>query len=127
MPSLLVPYRAFVAVAVAAAGSAESAVMDIGYADRAEAVNFRLASPGVADVKIEYAESSDGETFGAYDDQPPILASSATSWPTTTEGEHTVAMPNPLARYLKLKVTGVGANDAGTVLTFLDLLLREKT
>jgi hypothetical protein len=81
------------------------------------------STTGDADISIEYAVSHDGETFGEYTDNDPIVTSSQSEF-ETPEGLTAIPMPNMLAPFVKFRLTGVGSNPADTVVT-IRLLLRE--
>lgn len=116
MNDRLVRRKLFDNVLVNATGAVESAILDVRWSERAEALMFQAASAsGTADVKFEYAISPDGTAFGSYDDEADILASSAAL--TNPEGWHTVPMPNMLTPFVKIQVKGVASNPADTRVT----------
>lgn len=115
------------AVAVASTGSAESLVLDLRHVATLESISVRASSASAAaDVKIEYALSPDGTNFGSFDDTTDFTASTATDFANNTEGFNTIFPPTtaPMNFFVKLKVTGVGANAADTLVT-LYAVLRE--
>jgi hypothetical protein len=126
------------ATAIGGVTTATSPKLAIDAIDRVEAVMFQLASPGVADIKIEWAGGHSSVSnypplvaldppvvFEAFTDNPPITASTNTDFGATPTGFHKYPFPAVLAKYVRIRITGVGANDAGTTAT-LWLLLREK-
>lgn len=125
MHDRLVKMRVFDNVLVNGTGNVVSSIIDMRWAEQAEALLFQASSvAGTADVKFEYAVSATESDagFGSFDDEPDILASSGGL--TNPEGWHTVSMPNMLAPFVKLKVTGIGTNPADTRVTAY-LLIRE--
>jgi len=79
---------------------------------------------GAADVKIEYAVSKDGVNFGSFDDEDDIISSTNNLFSgANPEGIHTVGMPNPLAPFIKLKVTELTTTLADTLVD-LTLIVR---
>jgi len=105
-------------VLINATGTSTSGVIELPRGGL-ESLLFKQASAsaaGTGNVKIEYAVSEDGVTFGSFADETDILASSQTSY-TTSEGVHAIAFPNPLARFIKLMLTGISANPADTRVT----------
>lgn len=111
-------------VLIASTGSAESGYVPLKAAVRAESLLVKATSvTGTADIKIEYAISEDGETWGEYDADTEIVASSVTEF-ATDEGLTAVSMPSVLAPYVKFRVTGVASNPADTRVT-IRLLIRE--
>jgi hypothetical protein len=124
--------------AVNGVGVVTSPSLAIDAIDRVEAVMFQLASPGTADIKIDWIGGHSSVSnyppevfldplviFESIGDNPPITASTNTDFAADPKGFHKYPFPAVLAKYLKLIVTGVGANNAGTTLTMW-LLLREK-
>ncbi len=123
----LIKAKIFDAVAVASTGSATSNSVDIRRASRVEAVILKASSvAGTTDVKVEYATSHDDSSYDSFDDNVDITSSSATQFANNVEGFNTYPVPAPLNAYLKIKVTGVGANNADTLVTGY-LLIREET
>lgn len=106
-------------------GSVTSERVPMKYAMRAEGLLVLATSPsgGTPDIKIEYAISDDGETFGSFDDYDDLVEASATDF-ATPGGITAVSLPNFIATYVKFKVTGVNSNPTDTLVT-VKLLIRE--
>lgn len=118
----LFPVRLFpVGTPLGATAAVESGVIDLALVERAEALNLQLTSTGVADASIAYATSADGITWGPWVELEP---STNTAFSATPTGLIVEPLPNPLGRYVKFLITGIGSNDAGTTL-WADCLLRE--
>lgn len=127
MRDRLVKARIFDTIAVASTGSATSLSLGVGYSSRVEAIILRAASvSGTADVKIEYATSHDDTNYDSFDDNLDVTSSSGTDKPNNKEGYNSYPMPAPLNSYIKIKVTGVGANPADTLVDCY-LVLREES
>lgn len=109
---LLVPVRVWVAAALAGNGTLTSGVIDNRRAKRVDSLLFQLTvASGNPDVKIEYAISEDGTTFGPL---TQLVASTATTYSAAPSGVNTVAMTAPLAPYWHVKLTEL-VNKATTV------------
>jgi len=109
----------FSATAVASTGSATSSAQKLGSEDGALALAIVATSAsGTADVKVEFALSLDGTTYGSFDDSADITSSTAGDC-ATPEGLCVIALPPRVlfAPFVKFKVTGVGTNPADTVVT----------
>lgn len=127
MPDHLFQFDLFNDETINGTGSATTPALDLRWIDRVEALLIKAESDsGAADVKVEYAisKSKADADFGSFDDEVDILESSNTDFTTNPEGWHTVSMPNPLAPFIKIKVTGVGTNPSDTKVT-ARLLCRE--
>lgn len=113
------------ALALVASGSAESPVIDLRTVKNPESVLIKASSVlGVADVKLEYAISKDGVTFGSFDDEGDIISSTNTLFSgANPEAIHAVGMPSPLAPFIKLKVTELSGSVTDTLVD-LTLVLR---
>ncbi len=114
------------AEALVASGSAESPVIDLRTVKNPESIMIKASSVlGAADVKIEYAVSKDGVNFGSFDDEDDIISSTNTLFSgANPEGIHTVGMPNPLAPFIKLKVTELTTTLADTLVDLVLILRR---
>ena len=77
------------ASAIADAGTLTSPAIDLRRADF-ESLLFQVTSvlSAVPDIKIEYAVSQDGVTFGGFDDETDLIASSVLL--ANPEGVHTI-------------------------------------
>jgi hypothetical protein len=125
----LFPIHVWSAEAVASAGAVESVPIDIDRIERIESLRLRAASvSGAADVKLEFArghlpiestpaaeigrDEARRAVFGAYEE---LFASSATEFSAAPENWQSYDMVAPLSRFVKFRVTGVGANPADTL------------
>lgn len=120
----LVPIPVWSAQLVAQAGTLTSSAIDLRRAMRVDSIVMQVTSvlSAVPSVKVEYAVSQDGTTFGAFSDYADLVAASVTDFPTP-EGIFAVSLPNFLAPYIKLKVTEL--NVTSDTLVTLTLNLRE--
>lgn len=116
---LLAPYRAVPGVVINGTASFTSGSMDCRAFKRLESLMVKVTSvAGTPDVKIEYAVSTDGVTFGDFADEAPILASTSAAFGATPEGVHAISLEGvKRPPYLKIKVTGLGGNPADTICT----------
>lgn len=104
--------------AVASTGNAVSPALHLNLIDSIDAIVLKASSvAGAADVRVQYATSPDGTNFDAYDDNEDLCPSTLLQFPNNPEGYN--VLPAPAARnlYLKLKVTGIGSNNADTLVT----------
>ena len=111
-------WRLWDATAVATVGSVTSPALDLRWSDRTGYVIWLKAfsSAGTADVKIEAAFSADGVTFGSFDTS--LTASSNTLWTGNNPEDYHIYPLDPVGMpWCKIKVTGVGSNNADTVVT----------
>jgi hypothetical protein len=125
----LFPIHVWSAEAVASTGAVVSAAIDIDRIARIEALRLRAASAtGNADVKLEFArghlpiestppteigrDEARRAIFGAYEE---LFASSATEFSAAPEDWQSYDMVAPLSRFVRFRVTGVGANPADTL------------
>lgn len=119
--SLIVPLRVWTAMAVAQAATLVSSAIPLTRAQRAESIIAQITSvlSAVPSVKIEYAISLDGVTFGPYIE---LVAASVTDF-ASAEGLTAVSLPNFLAPWVRFRVTELGVT-SDTLVTFV-LYLRE--
>ena len=111
--------------AVASGGNRISQDVNLEYAERVESLLLRASSvSGTADVKAEYTSAWDNDHFGSFDDTTDITASTLLDRANNTEGWNTFAMSAPLNRWIRIRVTGVAANPADTLVTAY-LIVRE--
>ena len=111
-------------VLINATSSSESGATDLRHVTRIESLLIKAASAtGDASVKVEYAISPDDVSYGSYDDEADILDDNE-NFTANVEGWHAVTMPNIVAQYAKLKVTGLADNPTDTRVTAY-LLVRE--
>ena len=76
---------------------------------RLESLTFLASSvTSNPDIGFQYAVSPDNVTFGSYADNAAIIASTVSL--ANPQGFQTVAMPNPLAPYIKFLCSGVTSN-----------------
>jgi hypothetical protein len=123
----MVPIRVFPAQTLDGAAAIESSPIDLRYIDHIVGFQMRVASAGgTADAKVEYAigvgDDPSTVVFGEYADTDDI--EDATSGLTTPEGWNSFVFPTVVAPFMRLRVTGVGANPADTVLEGV-LLVKE--
>ena len=116
----------FDAVAVASAGAATSVAVHLPRGGLESLLFKATSASGTAAVKLEYTVSEDGVTYGDFADYPDLIAdTSAVAEFPTVDALRAVAMANPLAQYLKFKVTGLAANPADTIVTMHGLIREE--
>jgi len=116
----------FDATLINGTGSATSSAIDLEFA-RLEAMQFQASSvSSTAKVKLEYAVSPDNITYSSFDSFTDLISDNTVDFasPLSPEGMNAVAMPNPLSRYVKFKVTGISGNPTDTIVTAY-LILRE--
>ncbi len=113
MPDMLINLAVFPATAVASTGTYTTPVLNMMWMKEISLILKVHAASGSPDVKVEYAVSADGINFGSFDDYTDLVVSSGAC--ATPQGITAVPLPNMLAPYIKLKVTGIGANPAGTI------------
>lgn len=120
MPQFASYYRLWIGdttnAKVNAGGNIVSPVLDLRWGDRtAWVLEMKAASAGgTADVKVEVASSPDGVTFDNY--LTSLTASTNTQFAATPEDYHTYPMDLNGAPYCKIKITGVNANPADTLI-----------
>jgi hypothetical protein len=120
----LVNVNVFPSVAVASGGTYTTPALPMHRYKEISLIVKVYAASGTPDVKIEYAVSSDGTNFGAFTDNTALVASSNAF--ATPKGITAAPLPNFLAPYVKLKITGIGGNPAGTIVDGV-FVGREKT
>lgn len=88
----------------------------------ARAIIYQVSSlTSTADVGFFFANSLDGVTFGSYGDNAALQTSTLSTANST--GIFTVATPAILAPYVRVAVSGTGANPVDTRIT-ASLILR---
>jgi hypothetical protein len=101
-------------VLINAAGTATSGSISTKNLTRLESLVIQIASvTGTGKCKVEYAISDDDVNYGSFDDYTDLVADNTADF-TTPEGLTAVALPNPLALYVKFKVTGLAGNPTDT-------------
>ena len=110
--------------AIGAAATLTSPAIDVRRATRLESLMCLFTSvAGTPKIKVEYAVSGDGTAFGAFTDNSPLVADSSVAF-ATPEGLTSVALPAPLANFIKVKLTELTGALADT-LASATLVLRE--
>lgn len=105
--------------------SVESGALSLYHISTLESFILRASSvSGTSDVKLEYITSPDGTNYESYSDTTDITSSTATDKPNNKEGFNPFFPPAsaPMSEYIKLKVTGVNANPADTLVTCYAIL-----
>lgn len=107
-------------------GAILSLVINLETAARVESLLLKASSvTGTADVKAEYRMSWDGSQWSSFDDTSDITASTLLDRANNTEGWNTFSVSAPLNRYLQIRITGVAANPADSLIAAY-LLVREE-
>lgn len=119
MASRRVVQRLFVAVTVATTSAVESGAASLARITPAtlSCLIQCTSLSGTPDVKIEYAVSSDGTTFGSYADFDALISSTLAAWGATAQGVHVEELTVPMTPWIRFRVTGVGANPADTLVS----------
>ena len=120
--SLLVRVPLWKAQALAQNGTLTSPSIDCRRFDRLESLMFQITAVANPQVKIQYAVSEDDVTFGAFTDNADLLANTNTL--ASPKGENALSLPNPLANFVKFKLTEL--NIQATTVTSFVLLARER-
>ena len=91
--------------ALGLSGTLTSPAIDLRRADKIEALLCLFTSvAGTASVKVQYAVSEDGVTFGAFTDYANLVTDSSVDFPTP-EGLYAVQFPDLRAPWIKIKLT----------------------
>lgn len=110
---------------VASLGNEISGYVSLEFATQVESLMLRASSvSGAADVKAEFAVSWDTTEFTNFDDTADITSSTNTDRANNPEGWNTYSVAAPLNRYIRIRITGVGANPADTIVSAY-LIVRE--
>jgi hypothetical protein len=112
------------AEALVASATLTTPVIDTKFMSRIEGLVLKATSVlGDADVKVEFSTSNDPLSFPSFDNETDLIAS--TDALTAPEETTTVAVPTPIARYVKFKITELTGTVEDTLIT-LDLMFREQ-
>lgn len=111
MPSRLVPIRLWQSDTLVSGGSLETPPIDLRNADPDHLALLVDSASGTADVKVEVAFSDDGVTFNNYDDQDPIVASTAVEWTAGHEESPHDVSPIPRSAFIRLQLTDLSASE----------------
>lgn len=123
--ALLVEMPLWSAAALATSGTLTSPALDMRRADKFEALLCTFSSAaGLAQVKVEYAISQDGVTFGAFTDNAALVLDSSVDFPTP-EGINAVPGPALKAPYYQVKLTELSGALSDTLVTVV-AQLKEK-
>lgn len=110
---------------VASTGNVTSGHISLEYAERVESLQLMASSvSGTADVKAEYETSWEASLWDNADDNADITASTLIDKANNPEGMNVFPVSAPLNKYIRIKITGVAANPADTVVTAY-LIVRE--
>lgn len=121
---LVVEIPLWSAAAITKAGTLTSPAIDLRRADSIEALMCQFTSAaGTAAVKVEYAVSTDGVTFGSFSDYTALVTDSSSAFPTA-EGLYAVTFPTLRAPWVQIKLTELNVNSDTLVTVTVEM--REK-